>query len=154
MKRASTLFLQIAVLFFGLVVLLLCIFVLPAGIRSEHIGGYRPILLGMYIPAIPFYIGLYQTLKLLHYINTGKAFSQLSVNALRLIKYCGYSIGGLYAIGLPYIFIMADQDDAPGVLLLGLIFTFVPLIIGVFAGVFQKVLQHAIDLKSENELTV
>jgi len=154
MKRASTLFLQTAVFLLGLVVLLLCIFVLPAGLRSENVGGYRPILLGMYVPAIPFYIGMYQTLKLLSYINTGKAFSELSVKALRSIKYCGSIIGALYAIGLPYIFIMADRDDAPGVMLLGLIFTFAPLMIAVFAGVFQKVLQHAIALKSENELTV
>lgn len=153
-KNGSTLFLKIVVILMGLAVLALCIFVLPRGIMLNDAGGYRPILLGMYIPAIPFFIALSQALKLLSNIDKNKAFSKASIKALSYIKYCTVAIGSLYALGLPYIFKVADRDDAPGVVLLALIFTFAPLVIAVFAAIIQKVFQNAIDMKSENELTV
>jgi hypothetical protein len=154
MKQGSTLFLKGVVGLLGLVVLALCIFVLPAGIMSDNTGDYRPILLGMYVPAIPFFIALYQTLKLLSYIDHNKAFSELSIKALKLIKYCAVTISALYAAGMPFIFRAADQDDAPGAVAIGLVFTFAPIVVAVFAAVLQKLLQNAIDIKSENDLTV
>jgi len=154
MNRGSTLFLKIVIILLGLVVLALCIFVLPNGIRTTHWWGYRPLLIGMYIPAIPFFIALFQGFKLLGLIDHNTAFSMQSIKALKIIKYCGISIGALYAIGLPYIYYLAQQDDAPGVMLLGLIFTFAPIAIAVFAAVIQKQIQNALTLKSENDLTV
>ena len=154
MNHSSTLCLRAIVLLMGIAVLALCLFVLPDGIRSNHVGGYRPILIGMYIPAVPFFIGLYQVLKLLNYIDKHNAFSQDSVKALRILKYCGFTVSALYLLGLPYISIIAQQDDAPGVILIGLVFTFAPLIIAVFAALLQKMFQNAIDIKSENNLTV
>ncbi|WP_423784009.1 DUF2975 domain-containing protein [Francisella tularensis] len=38
--------------------------------------------------------------------------------------------------------------------MLGLVFIFATLIVGVFAAVLQKLLQNAIDIKNENDLTV
>jgi len=55
---------------------------------------------------------------------------------------------------LPYIYLVADRDDAPGVMLLGLVFTCAPIVIAVFAAVLQTLLHHAIQIKSENDLTV
>ena len=154
MKRSSTLFLKGFVLLLGAVVLILCVFVLPPTIGTIEAGGYDPILLGMYMPAIPFFIALYQTLKLLSYIDKGRAFSDLSVRALKNIKYCAITISGLYAAGMPYIFYVADKDDAPGVVALGSVIIFASIVIAVFAAVLQKLLQDALDIKSENDLTV
>lgn len=154
MKQSSTLFLRTVVLLLGLIVLGLCLFVLPAGIGAEDAGGYRPILLGMYLPAIPFFIALFYAMKLLDYIDKAQAFSYQAVVALRRIKYNAIVISGLYAIGMPYIFWVAERDDAPGVVLIALVFTFGPLVIAVGAAVLQKLLQDALNMKSENELTV
>lgn len=155
MKSVSTLFLRLVILTISIGVLALCVLVLPTGIRSTNDwSGYRPLLIGMYLPAIPFFVGVYQTFKLLSYIDRNIAFSESAIKALRYIKYCGLIIGGLYALGLPYIYMMAEQDDAPGVMLIGLAFTFGPLALAVLAGVLQKIFQNTIDLKSENELTV
>src|SRR6185503_18768112 len=120
MQRGSTMFLRIAVLVIGLAVLALCVIALPAGIRSDQTGYYRPILWGLYIPALPFFVALYQTLKLLGHIDKNKAFSDMSVRALKNIKYCAVTISGLFAAGMPYIFQAAEKDDAPGVVLIGL----------------------------------
>lgn len=154
MKPGSTLFLRGVVVLMGLTVLALCLFALPAGIRAENAGGYRFILLGMYLPAAPFFIGMYQTLKLLDYIDKHKAFSSASIKALKIVRYCALAVSAVYAVGLPYIIVVANRDDAPGVALLGLIFTFTPMAIAVFAAVLEKLLHHALAIKSENDLTV
>lgn len=147
-------FLRAVVYLIGAAVLGLCIFVLPVGIRAEDADGYRPILIGMYITAIPFFIALYQVLQLLRYIDQNKAFSELSVTALGYVKYCALVISGLYTAGLPYVYMVADRDDAPGVIALGLVFAFVPFVVAVFAAVLEKLLQNGLELKTENDLTV
>jgi hypothetical protein len=154
MQRESTFFLRGAVLIMGLIVLALSIFVLPTGISMEDSAEYGPVFWGMYITVVPFSISLYQTLKLLDYIDKNKAFSNLSVKALGIIKYCAFIISGLYAVGMPFIYTAAQADDAPGVVVLGMMFTFASLVIGVFAAVLQKLLHSAIEIKSENDLTV
>ena len=55
---------------------------------------------------------------------------------------------------LPIILMVGQEDDAPGVVLIGLICIMAPLVTGVFAAVLQRLLQSAIELKSENDLTV
>lgn len=154
MKRGSTIILRGVVVFLGLIVLALCVFALPAGILSDNTGYYRPILWGLYIPAVPFFVALYQSLKLLGYIDNNKAFSRVSINTLKIIKYCALTISSLFAIGMPYIFYAADRDDAPGVVLIGFVIIGASFVIATAAAVFQSLLQNAVDIKSENDLTV
>lgn len=154
MKYGSTLLLRLAVLVMGLMVLALCIIALPTGIESDETGYYRPILIGMYLTTIPFYIAMFQTLKLLNYVDKNTAFSEKSVKALKYIKYCAGSISVVYGASLPYFYYAAQQDDAPGVVVIGMLFTFAPLVIAVFAAVLQILLRNAIAIKSENDLTV
>ncbi|MGV2643750.1 DUF2975 domain-containing protein, partial [Clostridium perfringens] len=47
-----------------------------------------------------------------------------------------------------------EKDDAPGIILIGMALIFASIVIAVFAAVLQKLLQEAIDIKSENDLTV
>lgn len=154
-KQGSTLFLRGVVLLLGIIVLVTCMLVLPDGITHDEVGYYRPILLGLYVPAIPFFIALYQTLKLLNYIDDkNKAFSEASVDALKNIKYCAIAISTLFTAGMPYIFYAADKDDAPGVIVIGLVIIFASIVVAVFAAMLQKLLKNAIAIKSENDLTV
>lgn len=159
MKR-ETLFLKTVVFLMGLPVLALCVFLLPG--LSEYAGKIIPeffyvkylFLIGMYATAIVFFFALYQTFKLLTYIDQNKAFSELSVSGLKNIKYCAITISILYVAELPIIYLIADADDAPGLMLIGLIITFASIVIAVFAAVLQKLLKSAIDIKAENDLTV
>lgn len=150
MKRYSTVFLRIAVIFIGIFVLALCIFWLPSAANYFH----YPILIGVYASAITFFFALYQALKLLSYIDKNKAFSELSVNALKYIKYCGITISVIYTILVPFVFPITDADDAPVLMGFPLIFIFSASVIAVFAAVLQKLLKEAINIKSENDLTV
>ncbi|TWJ96497.1 hypothetical protein CHCC20487_0827 [Bacillus licheniformis] len=108
----------------------------------------------LYAAAIPFYFALYQAFKLLSYIDQNKAFSELSVRALKNIKYCAITISILFAAGMPLFYLIAEMDDAPGIILIGLVLIFASMVIAVFAAVLQRLLQEAIDIKSENDLTV
>jgi hypothetical protein len=154
MKLGSTLFLKLVVSLIGLVVLGLCVFLLQATISSREARDFLPVLLGMYIAAIPFFFALYQTWKLLVYIDKSEAFSDSSVSALKKIKYCAIAISAVYAVSMPYVIHVADKDDAPGFALLGFVIIFASIVIATLAAVLQKLLQDAIDIKSENDLTV
>jgi hypothetical protein len=154
MHRSSTLLLRLILWIIGAIVLAICAIGLPLLIMQEPVGGYLPLLLSIYAAAIPFFIALYHTLTLLSYIDKNTAFSPRSVAALGVIKYCAFSVSALYAIALPYIYMVAQADDAPGVIIIGMVFTCAPFAVGVFAAVLQKLAQSAIDIKTENDLTV
>jgi hypothetical protein len=154
MNKGSTLILRLVIILIVIAVLALCTIVLPLGIITDKTNLYRPILIGMYIPAIPFFYGVYQAWKLLSSIDHNKAFSISSVKALKSIKYCAFIISGLYALGMPYIFYAADRDDAPGVVAIGFVIIFASFVVATSAGLFQSLLQNAVDIKSENDLTV
>lgn len=160
MKDGTTLFLKLSIVLIGLPVLGLCIFGLPAiakgaaEYQQELTRFLYPLLMVMYATAIPFFLALYQALKLLNYIDKNKAFSELSVKALKNIKYCAFIISFLYMVGMPFFYFIGEIEDAPGVILIGLILIFAPIVIAVFAAVLQKLLQNAIDIKSDNDLTI
>ena len=107
----------------------------------------------MYGAAVPFYFALYQAFNLLRYIDENTAFSELSVKALKNIKCCAITIIGLYVLGLPLFRFIAKKVDPP-IVLMGLIIIFASLVIAVFAAILQRLLQEAINIKSENDLTV
>ena len=153
MRQGSTLFLKVVIYIIGLAVLALCVIIGGVTI-SGNAGMNLPILLVMGVAAIPFFIGLYQGVLLLRYIDKNTAFSEMSVKGIRNIKYCAFTISVLYAAGMPYIIYVADKDDAPGAVVIGLVFIFAPMITSVFAAVLERLLQNAIDIKSENDLTV
>lgn len=154
MKFGSTLFLRVAVAVLALLVLAFCVLVLPYGILDDKTGLYIYIAWGLYATVIPFYIALYQVLKLLGNVDKGVAFSASSVRALSAIKVCGLVIGGMFTAGLPYIYYAVQMDDSPGLLALSLLITGGAFFVAAAAALFQRLIQHAVDIKSENDLTV
>ncbi|WP_088363477.1 DUF2975 domain-containing protein [Bacillus cereus] len=159
MKVATTLFLKIAVILIGIIVMVLCIFLVPALADevANFLGGHSikyVIFTLLYGGALPFYFALYQAVKLLSYIDKNITFSELSVRTLKRVKYCAISICGLHFLGLPLYYLVADKDDAPGLIFVGLIIPFASLVIAIFSAVLQRLLQDAINIKSENDLTV
>ncbi|KIV76193.1 MULTISPECIES: DUF2975 domain-containing protein [Bacillus] len=160
MKQGSTLFLKTAIILIGIPVLALCIFLVP------NIGKYAAelfpdiafikylVLINLYATVIPFYFALYQAFKLVSFLDKGNAFSKLSVRALKKIKNCAVTISILYVVGMPLFYLVAERDDAPGIIILGMLLIFASMVIAVFAAVLQRLLKDAIDIKSENDLTV
>ena len=160
MKQGSTLFLKTAVILMGIPVLAMCIFLVPnignfaAELYPEMAYIKYLVFINLYATAIPYYFALYQTFKLLNYIDKNNAFSELSVKALKNIKYSALAISVLYVLGMPLFYLVAERDDAPGIIIIGMIIICASMVIAVFAAVLQRLLKDAIDVKSENDLAV
>lgn len=155
MKR-ETAFLKAVIYLIGAAVLGLCLFWLP-GLAYRMLKSNLiifAIAMIMLISVIPFEMALYQALKILKYIDKNEAFSELSVKAFSNIRNCAVAISFLYTAGLPLLYIFADKEDAPGILLVGIIITGISFVVAVFAAVLQKLLKNVIEIKSENDLTV
>ena len=154
LERSSTLFLRLILLVLSIGVLVLCGFLLYQIIQSDSLGYYRPILMGLVISTIPLLYIFYQAYNLLNNIDNNLSLTDSSVNSLRIIKVCSFLISSMYLIGSPFIFNVAQRDDAPGVVLINIILIMGPFSVGVFTYILQKLLINAIGYKSENELTI
>lgn len=158
MKQHSTLFLKFALFVIGTPVLVLCVVMIvdlvknPVGSDYDQI--FYPLATGIILSTIPFYTALYQAFTLLVCIDQNQAFSELSVIALKNIKKCAVIIAVVYVILELFVYQVAQLEDAPGLVIIGMIPVFGSLVIAVFAAVLQKLLNQAITIKSENDLVV
>jgi hypothetical protein len=64
MTQGSTLLLKGVIVLIGLAALAVFIFGLPYLISTNEVGYYLPILIGMYVPGVPFFIALYKAFQL------------------------------------------------------------------------------------------
>lgn len=158
MKKISTIFLKGAIILLALPVLsggimgLVLLMNYPA--NPDFAPILYPIIIGLYLSAIPYFIALYQSFNLINYIDKDVSFSELSNHSLNKIKWCAMIISGLYVLILPFIADLAQMDDAPGLILMALVPIFASLVITVFAALLQRIFKEARDIKSENDLTV
>ena len=158
MKRSSTIFLQIVIVLIGIGALALMLWEPHIEGRNAHATLFEiyfkdPLLAYAYIASIPFFIALYQAFKVLEYVRQNKTFSQATVKALRTIKYCAIAIIGFVAVSVIFI-IFADDDDRPAGVFMRILVAFPSLVIATAAAMFERILQNAVDIKSENDLTV
>jgi len=114
-----------------------------------------PFLAYAYLASIAFFVALFQAFKLLGYIGQNKVFSPDSVRALRTIKRCAIALVAMIGAAVAYLFIaVRGTDDIAGGVAIGLFMILVSVVIGTAAAVFERLLQTAVDIKSENDLTV
>ena len=77
------------------------------------------------------------------------------MKALRTIKFCALALVGFIAGAEAYIFVaVRGKDDIAGGVAIGVVLIFLSVVIATAAAVFEKLLQNAVDIKSENDLTV
>ncbi|OGI58346.1 hypothetical protein A3C60_00575 [Candidatus Nomurabacteria bacterium RIFCSPHIGHO2_02_FULL_37_45] len=158
MKKSSIIFLQVVIVLIGVGALALILrFPLTEG-RAVNLDLFSiysdPFILYGYLASIAFFVALYQTFKLLGYIGQNKVFSLNSVKALRTIKYCAFVLSILIVMAMLYIMMSHGDDDAAGAIAMGIVMIFLSAVIATVAAVFERTLQGAVDIKSENDLTV
>lgn len=156
MKQRSILFLQGVLVLIGIATLALMIRLPLTEGRAANVDLFTiyadPFILYIYAASTPFFIALYKTFKLLGYIGQNKAFSLNAVKTLRSIKQCAIVLSIFIVMAGIYIRIFhAKEDDPAGFLALCFLITFGSLVVATIAGVFEKILQNGIDLKSEIE---
>jgi hypothetical protein len=160
MKRGSTIFLQVVIALLGVGVFTFLLWEPHLEGRNLHATVFEiyfkdPFLAYIYLAFVPFFVGLYQAFKLLGYARRNEIFSQRSVRALRIIKYCALTTA-LFIVGAEaYIFMFVrGTDDVAGGVMMGAFIIVVSAIIATAAAVFERILQNAVEIKSENDLTV
>ena len=155
MKRSS-IFLQVVIVLIGIGALALMLW-------EPHIEGRNaqatlfqiyfndPFLAYAYIASISFFVALYQAFKVLGYAGQNKVFSQAAVKALRTIKYFSISIIGFVAVG-EIIIMLGNSDDRAGGVFMGILIAFGSVVIATATAMFERILQNAVDIKSEIDL--
>jgi len=161
MKRSSIIFLQIVIVLLGIAALALLLWEPQVeGVNKNRtnfeIYFQDPFLALVYAGSIPFFIALYQAIRALGYVGRNQVFSPEVVKALRIIKYCALAIIGFVVVEEIWIMLMNNRDnDNPGApILIGVLISFPAIVVAVVASMFERILQNAVDLKSENDLTV
>jgi hypothetical protein len=160
MKRTSTVFLQVVIVLIGIGTLALLLWeprIEGRNVNSTNFEIYfkDAFLAYVYLGSVSFFIVLLNAFKLLSYIRQDRIFSQNSVRALRTIKYCTIILVAFILGAEAYLFIVqSKREDVAGGVAMGLILLFISVVIGAAATVFERILQNALDIKSENDLTI
>src|SRR5882724_9816359 len=115
MKRSSTIVLQIVIVLIGVAALAFMLWEPLIEGRNAHTTLFEvyfndPFLAWAYTASIAFFVGLYQTFKLLGYIGKNMVFSQPAVKALRTIRYCSATLVGFVVAAEAYLFIVRPGD--------------------------------------------
>ena len=158
MKKISIIFLQAVIVLIGVALVILIRFPLTEG-RAANLDLFSiysdPFILYGYAASIAFFVALYKAFRLLGYIGQNKVFSSNAVEALKSIKYCAIVLSILIVIAGLYIRISHNKEDDPaGFLAICIVTTFISIVVATAAAIFEKTLQNAIDMKSENDLTI
>jgi len=157
MKKSSTIFLQTVIVLIGIGALAF-MFWEP---RVEGVNAHATLfqmyfnsfVVYAFIGSTPFFAALYHAFKVLGYVRQNKTFSQATVNSLRIIKYCALAVIGFVAVSV-FFMIGGDREDRPGGLFMRILVTFPSIIVATAAAISERILQNAVDIKSENDLTV
>src|SRR4051812_28079913 len=157
-KRSSTAFLQTVIVLIGIGALALMLWEPHLEGRNAHATPFEiyfkdPFLAYAYVASIPFFAALYQAFKVLGYARQNKAFSEAAVKALRTIKFCAIAIIGFVA-GAELFIMLHNSDDRAGGVFIGILISFGSIIIAAAAATFEWILRNAVEMKSENDLTV
>ncbi len=159
MKRISIIFLQAVLVLISIVALFLLIRLPLTEGRAVNLDLFHiysdPLILYGYAASIAFFVALYKAFRLLGYIGQNKVFSSKAVKALKSIKHCAVVLSILIVIAGIYIKIAHNKEDDPaGFLAMCIVTTFASIIVATAAAIFEKLLQNAVDMKSENDLII
>jgi hypothetical protein len=161
MKRSSIIFLQAVIVLIGVAALALLLWEPQVeGVNKNRtnleIYFRDPFLALVYAGSIPFFIALYQAIKVLGYVGRDQVFSPEVVKALRTIKYCALTIIGFVVAEELFILLMdkGDNDNPGAPIFMGILIIFPAIVVATTAAMFERILQNAVELKSEHDLTV
>ncbi len=159
MKRISIVFLQAVIVLIGIVALVIMLWFPSAEGRATNLDLFSiyadPFILYGYAASIAFFVALYKAFKLLGYIGQNKVFSSNAVNTLKSIKYCAIVLSILIVMAGLFVRLSHHEDDDPaGFLAICIVTTFATIVVATAAAIFEKILQNAVDMKSENDLTI
>jgi hypothetical protein len=158
MKKIKTNYLKIAlgaILLFILFLELLVTFNLLSTFFKQELYWQKILTyLGLYSAGILGILVVAWVYRILRLIDQDNPFSQQALKLVMGIKNMMLGIFLALSITLPMFYHIADVEDAPGVVLIGLGLAAIPLAGVTFVATVEKLLERVIHMKLENDLTV
>ena len=155
MKRGLAIFLQIVIVLLGAGIVAFLIWEPQVEGRNVNATQFEiyfkdPALAYIYLAFVPVFVGLYQGFKILGYAGRDEIFSQRSVRALRIIKYCAFTTAIFFLGAEAYLFIfMSGKDDIAGGVAMGAMVILACTVTGIATAVSERILRNALDIESE-----
>jgi len=158
MKLVATLFLRAVLVLIGIGALAFLLLEPHYEGRNAHATLFAiyfkdPFLAYAYVGSITFFVGLYHAFKVLGYAGRNKEFSPSAVRSVRTIKYCAIALVG-FVVGGEVFIMLGDSDDRAGGVFMGVLICFGSIVVATATAILERILQNAVDMKSENDLTV
>ena len=158
MKSGATLFLRAVVLLIGIGAVALLLWEPHIEGRNAHATVFEiyfndPFLAYAYIASIPFFVGLYHAFKVLGFAGRNNEFSLSAVKSVRTIKNCAIALFG-FVVGAEIFIMSNDSDDRAGGVFIGILIGFASIVVATAMTILERALQRAVEMKSENDLTI
>ena len=158
MKKIKTNYLKIALGAILLIILFLELLVtfnlLSTFFKQELYWQKILTYLGLYSAGIIGILVVAWVYRILRLIDQDDPFSQQALKLVMGIKNMMLGIFLALSITLPMFYHIADVEDAPGVVIIGLGLAAIPLAGVTFVATVEKLLERVIHMKLENDLTV
>jgi len=142
MNKIPSIILRIIIILSAGVDVIVSVFALPtfgtaiAKNFPEYSFMQYPIIIGLYAAAICFFYALFQFWFLLNGIDRD---GMLLAKRLKAIRFSAIVFSVLYALcAMPIIFLAADADDAPGLILFGMYLDLFPIGAAAVAAVLER----------------
>ena len=153
MKNWQSLFLKIVIIILVLPILFLAFYLFPhyiyLGFQSD--SSYAPYLLVLVISCyfifVPLLMIFYKSFKLLIKIDKKEFFTEETIKSLKFISILAYAITLVLVCDLPFVYIVANMDDAPGLLLIALFITGFVLSFGVLVSLIKTLVKDTILIR-------
>lgn len=125
MDKIGALMLQFLLLVFGLIIgvgaILAAVYLFEHPFNPEYGSLLYPIAGGLYLTLLPVLITGYNIAKLVRLNNRPQLALDFINACLRVIKWMGLFHGAIVTIMLPWVYLLADKDDAPGLMVIALV---------------------------------
>ena len=145
MKNISILFLKVALVLLILPTLALgsygLYYLLNNPANPDYASSLYPIITGMYVSLIPLYHGVYRVWRILSHVKKETIQSTAAERDIKAVRLSAVLFGVVFLLVSPFVFMVAQLDDAPGLVIFGMIPVFLASIILAIFTLFQEMLK-------------
>ena len=152
MKRSTIAILQTVVILIGIAAVALLLWEPQLEGRNAHASWYQiyfndPFLAFVYLASTPFFVALYQGVKVLGYADRQSEFQQDGARALRTIRSCAIATL-VFVVAGELIIMFNDSDDRAGGVFMGLLVATGSVLIALAATRFERMWRNAAVTRS------
>ena len=153
LNKIAIYFLKNVLLIFGIVLIGILVFPFPliiVKLFNSDLVIRTYLLIGIfsiYLIAVPFIYSLFLSFKILTEIEKTNFFSLTVIDHLKNIKWSSLIISLIFLIDLPFVYLIADFDDAPGLIFFNAFFVGMALVSFFFAELLKNIVSNQIENK-------